>query len=149
MASATNFQNPSWFLSGPHTASIRDHPLSDGDGIPTFTDPYGVLVRISYVGVCGSDVYPLNALIKLPKLSWIRYVGPLLEPRRHPNFRLPFLPHNPRPRSFGYHCRGRLKSRLWPKTRRPRRHRTRFPMSTMQILQTRKIQFMSWHEVRG
>jgi D-xylulose reductase len=57
MASATNFQNPSWFLSGPHTASIRDHRLAEDEGIPTLTDPYDVLVRISYVGVCGSDVH--------------------------------------------------------------------------------------------
>lgn len=130
MASATNFQNPSWFLSGPHTASIRDHPLTKDDTIPALTDPYNVLVRISYVGVCGSDVYPppsLPSTDKASKLSLIRYVGPLLEPRRHPNIRLFHRTHNPRPRSFGYNCRGRLKSRL-PKTRRPRRHRTRFPM---------------------
>ncbi|PCG94036.1 Alcohol dehydrogenase superfamily, zinc-type [Penicillium occitanis (nom. inval.)] len=60
MASATNFQNPSWFLSGPHTASIRDHRLAEDEGIPTLTDPYDVIVRISYVGVCGSDVHFWN-----------------------------------------------------------------------------------------
>lgn len=57
MATVTDFQNPSWFLSGPHTASMRDHPLAVADDTtPTLTDPYDVLVRISYVGVCGSDV---------------------------------------------------------------------------------------------
>jgi hypothetical protein len=57
MTSVTNLQNPSWFLSGPHTASIRDHHLTEDGKPPTLTDPYDVLVRISYVGVCGSDVY--------------------------------------------------------------------------------------------
>lgn len=57
MASAINFRNPSWFLSGPHTASIRDHPLTEDGTIPALTDPYDVLVRIAYIGVCGSDVF--------------------------------------------------------------------------------------------
>ncbi|KAL9111809.1 MAG: hypothetical protein Q9227_003868 [Pyrenula ochraceoflavens] len=44
--------NPSWFLSAPFTANIRDHPA------PSLEDhPHSVLVRIRYTGVCGSDVH--------------------------------------------------------------------------------------------
>jgi D-xylulose reductase len=48
-------KNPSWFLAGPHSASIKDHLPADND-IPQIKDAHDVLIRISYVGVCGSDV---------------------------------------------------------------------------------------------
>jgi hypothetical protein len=43
-------QNPSVFLYGPGNAKIEDRP------VPTFQNDHDVIVRISYVGVCGSDV---------------------------------------------------------------------------------------------
>jgi threonine dehydrogenase-like Zn-dependent dehydrogenase len=42
--------NISCFIYGPGDARYEEHPM------PTITDPYDVLVRIHYVGVCGSDV---------------------------------------------------------------------------------------------
>ncbi|KAF2998293.1 hypothetical protein E8E13_007307 [Curvularia kusanoi] len=47
-------QNPSIVLYGPHTAKQEDRP------IPTLTNPHDVLIRIAYVGVCGSDVHFWN-----------------------------------------------------------------------------------------
>jgi D-xylulose reductase len=45
-------QNPSIVLYGAKDAKLEDK------GVPTLTDPHDVLVRIAYVGVCGSDVSP-------------------------------------------------------------------------------------------
>jgi hypothetical protein len=53
MASSTSIkemQNPSIVLYGAKDARLEDKP------IPELTDPHQVLVRINYVGVCGSDV---------------------------------------------------------------------------------------------
>jgi D-xylulose reductase len=47
-------QNPSIVLYGPKNAKLED------TAIPELTDPHDVLVRINYVGVCGSDVSPLS-----------------------------------------------------------------------------------------
>ncbi|KAI1739609.1 GroES-like protein [Xylaria scruposa] len=44
-------ENPSVFLNGPHSASIEDRP------IPTLGGTTDIIVRIAYVGVCGSDVH--------------------------------------------------------------------------------------------
>ncbi|KAH8163495.1 hypothetical protein CIB48_g4753 [Xylaria polymorpha] len=44
-------QNPSVLLNGPHSASIEDRP------IPTLGGTNDVIIRIAYVGVCGSDVH--------------------------------------------------------------------------------------------
>ncbi|KAH7390815.1 chaperonin 10-like protein [Phaeosphaeria sp. MPI-PUGE-AT-0046c] len=44
-------QNPSIVLYGAKNARLEEKP------IPELTDPHHVLVRISYVGVCGSDVH--------------------------------------------------------------------------------------------
>ncbi|RMZ67460.1 D-xylulose reductase A [Pyrenophora seminiperda CCB06] len=38
-------------LYGPHNAKIEDRP------IPELTEPHDVIIRIIYVGVCGSDVH--------------------------------------------------------------------------------------------
>ena len=65
MTSSTSIQemqNPSIVLYGAKSARLEDKP------IPDLTDPHHVLVRIKYVGVCGSDVkhlflhsqYPTN-----------------------------------------------------------------------------------------
>ena len=43
-------QNPSVFLYGPGDARVEDHP------VPVLKDEHDVIVRIAYVGVCGSDV---------------------------------------------------------------------------------------------
>jgi D-xylulose reductase len=43
-------KNISCFLYGPGDARYEESP------VPTLTDPHDVLVRIHYVGVCGSDV---------------------------------------------------------------------------------------------
>ncbi|KAM0553178.1 hypothetical protein ACHAPJ_007465 [Fusarium lateritium] len=47
----SNLRNPSWFLYGPKSAKIQDRPL------PEVQDDHDVIVRIKYVGVCGSDVH--------------------------------------------------------------------------------------------
>ncbi|KAH6676457.1 sorbitol dehydrogenase [Halenospora varia] len=44
-------ENPSVFLYGPGQAKIENSPY------PTITDPRDVVLRIAYVGVCGSDVH--------------------------------------------------------------------------------------------
>ncbi|OHE98592.1 hypothetical protein CORC01_06043 [Colletotrichum orchidophilum] len=44
-------QNPSWLLYGPGSAKIVDRPA------PTLENEHDVIVRIRYVGVCGSDVH--------------------------------------------------------------------------------------------
>ena len=46
----TTLKNPSCFLYGPGQAKIEDSPY------PTVTDQHDVVLRIAYVGVCGSDV---------------------------------------------------------------------------------------------
>jgi len=43
-------QNPSVLLYGPHNAKIEDTPM------PELVDSHDVIIRINYVGVCGSDV---------------------------------------------------------------------------------------------
>ena len=47
-------QNPSVYLYGPGKAKIEDSP------IPTLTSPTDVIVRIGYIGVCGSDIHFWN-----------------------------------------------------------------------------------------
>ncbi|KAJ5766138.1 uncharacterized protein N7511_003754 [Penicillium nucicola] len=44
-------QNPSCLLYGPGDARFEDQPM------PTINDPLDVIIRIEYVGVCGSDVH--------------------------------------------------------------------------------------------
>ena len=44
-------QNPSCLLYGPGDARFEDYPR------PTIEDPHDVIVRIAYIGVCGSDVH--------------------------------------------------------------------------------------------
>ena len=42
--------NLSWFLYGPGDAKLQSLP------VPEIKDPNDVIIRIAYVGVCGSDV---------------------------------------------------------------------------------------------
>lgn len=51
-----NAQNPSFFLYGPGEAKYGDQ------AIPTLDDPHDVIIRINYVGVCGSDVSHFDTL---------------------------------------------------------------------------------------
>ncbi|KAJ5306879.1 hypothetical protein PENANT_c003G02256 [Penicillium antarcticum] len=44
-------QNPSCLLYGPGDARFEDRPM------PTIDNPFDVIIRIEYVGVCGSDVH--------------------------------------------------------------------------------------------
>jgi D-xylulose reductase len=46
--------NLSCLLYGPHDARFEDRQ------VPTISDPYDVIIRIAYVGVCGSDVSLLS-----------------------------------------------------------------------------------------
>lgn len=46
--------NLSCLLYDPHDARFENRE------VPTITDPYDVVVRIAYVGVCGSDVSRSN-----------------------------------------------------------------------------------------
>lgn len=50
--SIEKMQNPSIVLYGAKKAQLEDKP------IPKIIDPHDVLIRIAYVGVCGSDVSP-------------------------------------------------------------------------------------------
>lgn len=53
-------QNPSCLLYGPGDARFENRPL------PTIEDPHDVIIRIAYVGVCGSDVRLSSPLSFLP-----------------------------------------------------------------------------------
>ena len=55
--------NLSCLLYGPGDARYEEHPL------PALTDPFDLLVRIHYVGVCGSDVSYLNLIAPKPCMS--------------------------------------------------------------------------------
>jgi len=46
----TQSSNLSCLLYGPHDARFEDRQ------VPAISDPYDVIIRIAYVGVCGSDV---------------------------------------------------------------------------------------------
>jgi hypothetical protein len=153
-------QNPSIVLYGAKNAKLQDTP------IPEISDPHHVLVRIAYVGVCGSDVsfiflffvasilsillrhsflllntihfaynlppstHQLPVTMPLPTLSLIPTSGPLLHPRRHRKNGQPCHRNNHGPRSLRYNPLHRL-IRLFPQSRRPCRHRTRYPMSSL------------------
>lgn len=125
-------QNPNIVLYAPHTAKIEDKP------IPTLSSPHDVVIRINYIGVCGSDVFPPPPLPPLPILPpfspptlhhppLTQPQGPLLAPR------LPRTPHKPLhrdnngPRSLRYNplCRPPRNPR---RTRRPRSPRARIPL---------------------
>ncbi len=62
MASSHNLadmQNPSIVLYSAGNAKVEDKP------IPELSDPHDILVRINYVGVCGSDVSTFYQSINL------------------------------------------------------------------------------------
>ncbi|KAL2070555.1 hypothetical protein VTL71DRAFT_13581 [Oculimacula yallundae] len=50
----TLFKNPSCYLYGPGVAKIEEAPY------PVIEDQHDIVVRIAYVGVCGSDVHFWN-----------------------------------------------------------------------------------------
>ena len=56
---ASVVQNPSLFLSGPGNAHVGESPY------PILKNNHDVIIRIAFVGVCGSDVrLPLCRLFK-------------------------------------------------------------------------------------
>tara|TARA_R110002003_G_scaffold112_19_gene9737 strand:+ start:3677 stop:3874 length:198 start_codon:yes stop_codon:yes gene_type:complete len=58
---ASAMQNPSIVLYAAKSAKLEDKPL------PELLDPHDVLVRIAYVGVCGSDVtHPFLSFPSIP-----------------------------------------------------------------------------------
>lgn len=76
---AKELANPSCFLYGPGEAKFEDSPY------PTIEEPHDVVLRIAYVGVCGSDVSPSK--IFSPRISnpSNKISGSLLESRRNNN----------------------------------------------------------------
>jgi hypothetical protein len=56
-------QNPSIVLYGAKNAKLEDK------GLPELVDPHDVLVRIAYIGVCGSDVSIIPPSFSLYTLS--------------------------------------------------------------------------------
>ena len=94
----SSLQNPSIVLYGPGDARFEDRPA------PRITDPMDAIIRIKYVGVCGSDVNISSFLFVLLNYSPSTVLfcwgstnssfanifpcspppsGPFLEPRRH------------------------------------------------------------------
>lgn len=59
-------KNPSIVLYGAKNAKLEQRP------VPELSDPNNVIVRIAYVGVCGSDVSTSTAL-STPYLLIKRY----------------------------------------------------------------------------
>jgi D-xylulose reductase len=59
---ATGLKNPSVFLYNPGVAKIEESPY------PEIKDAHDVVLRIAYVGVCGSDVC---VLLNVPLFSQI------------------------------------------------------------------------------
>ena len=56
-------QNPSIVLYGAKNAKLEDKDL------PELVDPHDVLVRIAYIGVCGSDVSTIPPSLPFYTLS--------------------------------------------------------------------------------
>jgi threonine dehydrogenase-like Zn-dependent dehydrogenase len=65
----TQTSNFSCLLYGPHDARFEDRQ------VPVISDPYDVIIRIAYVGVCGSDVSLLSVHSKaedmVPKTQYL------------------------------------------------------------------------------
>lgn len=70
----SSLKNPSCYLYSPGVAKIEEAPY------PTISDQHDVVIRIAYVGVCGSDV-------SNPSIQEYQHSdaapGALLEPWRH------------------------------------------------------------------
>ena len=45
------FQNPAIWLYGPNNAKLENH------AVPEISDPHDVIIRINYIGTCGTDVH--------------------------------------------------------------------------------------------
>lgn len=70
-AMLTRGKNPSVMLYGPGDARIEDRPA------PTITEPTDAIIRIKFVGVCGSDV-SINVMLQDGQRP-IHSTGALLE----------------------------------------------------------------------
>lgn len=136
----------------------KDAKLEDKE-IPELTDPHDVLVRIAYVGVCGSDVSPdgytyhtsllacnLQSSAQLPTHMQVgktlTHPGPLLAPRRHRQTRQPQHRYSNGPRSLGHNPPHRFR-RLQRVRRRPRSYRARDSMPHLHSLQKRHLPLVS------
>jgi D-arabinose 1-dehydrogenase-like Zn-dependent alcohol dehydrogenase len=70
---ATGLKNPSVFLYNPGVAKIEESPY------PEIKDAHDVILRIAYVGVCGSDV--CSPQCTLSSQNSHTHTGPFLAPR--------------------------------------------------------------------
>jgi D-arabinose 1-dehydrogenase-like Zn-dependent alcohol dehydrogenase len=59
----TTLQNPAVYLHAAGKAEIADSPY------PTISDPHDVVLKIAYVGVCGSDVCFIRPSVFLSLLA--------------------------------------------------------------------------------
>lgn len=66
-------KNPACFLYGPETAKFANTPY------PSIEDQHDVIIRIAYVGVCGSDVCSPPLPSPKLKLTPHRYTSGLTE----------------------------------------------------------------------
>ena len=162
MASSTNIKdmkNPSIILYKPGDAKLEDRPM------PEIQDPHDVLVRIAFVGVCGSDVsilrspsfhyhLPLSSkaersigTMSVPKPKTHALPGALLPPRRHQQNGRPLRGPHHGPRSLRHHRRRRPLRDLRLR-RRPRRHRARPTLPLLPPLQVWNLPPVQKHAVR-
>lgn len=96
-------QNPNIILYAPHTAKLEDKP------IPTLSSPHDVVIRINYIGVCGSDVCPPPLPFhQKHSPSNTQLQGPLLAPRLPRKPHKPLYRYNNGPRSLGHNPRRRV-----------------------------------------
>jgi hypothetical protein len=102
--SIESMQNPSIVLYGAKNAKLEDKPITEP------LDPHHVLVRIAYVGVCGSDVSPsfyiaLRSFSLNPSYAEPLFTssGPLLAPRRYRKIHQPAHRAHHGPRSLRHH----------------------------------------------
>jgi NADPH:quinone reductase-like Zn-dependent oxidoreductase len=78
-------QNPSIVLYGAKNAKLEDTP------VPPISDPHHVLVRIAYVGVCGSDVSIISLCIVVSISSILLKQAPPQYLLRQPKINPPAL----------------------------------------------------------
>lgn len=138
-------ENPSCLLYGPGDVRFEDRPM------PVIEDGNDVIIRIAYVGVCGSDVCSIQRIChntnKCVPSNKFNPLGPLLAPRRHQKPRLSDKSASNGPRSLRYRARRRARCDN-PQTRRPDSHRARIRLSQLHTMQERQIQPLPGYEVR-
>jgi hypothetical protein len=140
--------NLSCLLYDPHDARFENRE------VPTITDPHDVIIRIAYVGVCGSDVSPCNeqkarGTMSGPRTNTVKkawtdgcHLGSLLAPRRSWPKGLPCQPLDNGSRSLWY-CPQHWLCGDHSFTQRQCLHRTRTPLLSLQVMQVRPLQSLS------